>query len=116
MREPLELTVDATYDPPPAVAPRPSLVPDLATVEARIPRAHPRILFLPGDFARLRPLLNQPPFEEVFQALVTQAEPHLGRPLPEMVFPPDFCDPDLGPWDRRYSRSTEGIQANMRMT
>jgi hypothetical protein len=87
-------------------------IPNRAELRQRIPHEHPRILFKPGDFERLKARLEEPSFAQIFQTIKERADAGLGKPLPQFEFPPDYYAPDLGPWDSRYSKTQEGMEAN----
>ena len=88
------------------------MIPDWTELRRRIPHEHPRILFRPGDFERLKGQLEEPVVAQLFQSIKERADAGLGKPLPEIKFPSNYCVPELGPWDSRYSKSQEGMDAN----
>ena len=97
--------------PEPYAHPHRPKIPDIEELRQRVPKAHPRILFRPGDFDRLKEKIAEPSFDTIFQSIREQADAMLGRPLQPFEFPPDFYDPDLETWHARFARSAEGIEA-----
>ena len=87
-------------------------IPDWHDIRGRITCEHPRILFRPGDFEQLRARIRVPAFAQIFRQLKEQADRGLEKSLPKIEFPPDYYVPNLGPWDSRYGKSQESIDAN----
>ena len=86
-------------------------IPDINELRQIITQDHPRILFRPGDFERLKERLGDHHFARIFRVIKERADAGLGKPMPKFEFPSDFYVPNLGPWHSRYSKTQEGMEA-----
>lgn len=81
-----------------------------------IATTHPRLLFQPGDFERLRGLLDTPPFDEYYAQVRKVADGYLDKALPEIYVPPGFYATyrAQSPEAVRVHMETQGpVEANM---
>ena len=92
-----------------------SKAPDVDELRDRIPQAHPRILFKPRDFERLKDRLEEPLLKEKFDVIRANGDAGLEQPVPKVQLPDDLYLPGQPTWDQRYPSNVESFQAHERM-
>ena len=96
------------HSPIPIVTPIP--LPDAEELRERIPKGHPRIGFRPGELEDLRTRLHEDPYRGCFTHLIEYTQSIVSKPLPVIELPYDFYQPERGPYDSRYHRTTAGFE------
>lgn len=74
--------------------------------------AHPRLIMTDEQWKQAWSLRDLPAFKPVINSLRTQAEGAVAAPLPTVVLPDIFYQPQLGMWDERYAASEELVRTH----